>query len=757
MFKVLKIKKTRAVCVLIMIFVFAVLSLSEHIPPKPVSKTAPDTDFSAERALIHLQKIAKEPHPTGTIQNEKVREYLVEQLNLMGLNPKVEHSNYSSLFPKMLIGGDIYNVVSKLEGTQDGKAIVIAAHYDSVQHGPGAGDDGAGVAALLETIRALKASTPLKNDIYFVFTDGEEQGLMGAREFWKRSNRTQNIGLFINFEARGTKGPSIMFQTSKQNGGMIQEFAKATSDPVTTSFLGNLFQIMPNDSDMTVSNELGIPGLNFAFGDGWTGYHTPQDDIEHLDLRSLQQHGENALNMATHFGEIDIDHLKKEDYVYFNLFGLVIHYSYYWVYPITGLILLLFIGSMVLAVKKKWISIKGIGVSLLAIVISMLTAALLCVLVWMGVSALWAKPMTLFTGAVYDSNLYQFSFLALTIGICMFIWNRFRSINQLEMTFTAMLFGVIFLGLSSQFLPGASYLFAGPLLVHLLIIGWQLLRNRVEQSESPSLVLLVTLSCLPVMLFTPIISLLFTFFPVALTPYLMIVVVWILALLFMQIKIIAQLGRLTTPLLVGIAVILLGICWFYTSPSPDKPIDSHLLYVMDQDKQQAKWVSTRPPDNWSKQFVESDSTTSLKDILPFNYDKEAWTGNAPLEKVHFPKVAVTQKKSIQEKRKIHFRISGDQNIQNLYLMIPNQRIQSVKVENESSQVPSNMKTFYYKQNGIPKNGLNLEIEIIGNQPIQITFAAERFPYLPIRTKRPNYLMTSGLFDESMFIIKRFTY
>lgn len=118
---------------------------------------------------------------------------------------------------------------------------------------------------------------------------------------------------------------------------------------------------------------------------------------------------------------------------------------------------------------------------------------------------------------------------------------------------------------------------------------------------------------------------------------------------------------------------------------------------------------------------------------------------------------MTKKQSKEGKRKIYVRVLGNQNIQNFYLMIPNQRVQFVKVADESYQIPSNMKTFYYKQTGVAKKRLNLEIEVCGNQTSQFIFAVEHFPYLPIRTKRPKHLMTSGLFDESMFVIKRFTY
>ena len=48
------------------------------------------------------------------------------------------------------------NVVARLEGTEQGPAVLLAAHYDSVAAGPGASDDGTGAATVLEIARALK-------------------------------------------------------------------------------------------------------------------------------------------------------------------------------------------------------------------------------------------------------------------------------------------------------------------------------------------------------------------------------------------------------------------------------------------------------------------------------------------------------------------------------------------------------------------------------------------------------------------------
>jgi hypothetical protein len=746
----------KTISIISFIVLFAFISLFTIVPPNPDKKADISKHFSADRAVQHLNHIAKTAHPSGSVENEKVRNYLVEQLKLLGLKPVIEHSNHASLYPKMLIGGDMYNVIGKLEGISTDHAMMMSAHYDSVQQGPGASDDGSGVAALLETIRVLKSGPPLKNDIYFVFTDGEEQGLMGAKEFWTKSNHKQKIDLIINFEARGTSGPSIMFQTSDQNGWMVKEFAKAAPNPVTSSLLGNLFEIMPNDSDLTVSNENKIPGLNFAYGDGWTGYHTPHDDVKHLDIRSLEHQGQNALAMARHFGQLELNDIKKENAVYFNFLGVVISYSYYWVYPLTGLIVLLLIMVTLLAVKKKCATYKGLGISLLAILLAIISSILATVLIWTGVNALWAKKMTLFSSAIYYSLYYQWAFMLITASICFLIWRRFRSVNEWEMTLAAIFIGAIFLILLTQFLPGASYLFAWPLLVSLLILGWVVWKNKMDKISTNTWTLSL-ISFLPIVLFVPLFKLLFTFFPIRLVPYLMLLFVWLLALLFMQCKQLFQLGQWVPYTLIGIAVVILSISFFRANPSADRPIDSNLFYVVDQDKKQAQWVTTRPPEKWTKKYIDATNISDIKSILPFNYDKKAWVGNAPVRNYQMPKIKLVQTEKKQGNRIVHFRFTGGTDVQNMYLSIPGGRVQKIKVGEDSFTIPNSMETFYYKQAGIPKKGLDVVVEVKGNQPVEFTFGSEQHPDPEIRSKRPPHLITSGLFDESILVIRRVTY
>lgn len=91
--------------------------------------------------------------------------------------------------------------------------------------------------------------------------------------------------MIANFEARGSKGSSFMFQTSDSNSRIIEEYAQAVSNPVSNSLLVDLYKQLPNDTDLTVALEHGLPGLNFAYGDGWVAYHTPMDNTENVSLK----------------------------------------------------------------------------------------------------------------------------------------------------------------------------------------------------------------------------------------------------------------------------------------------------------------------------------------------------------------------------------------------------------------------------------------------------------------------------------------
>ena len=134
--------------------------------------------------------------------------------------------------------------------------------------GPGAGDDASGVAAILESLRALKAGPPPDRDIIILINDGEEIGLFGAEVFAEEHPWAKDVGVVLNFDARGNTGPSFMFETSDGNGWLIEQMARALPHPMATSLTGEVYRLMPNDTDLTVYKKQGMAGLNFAFVGG---------------------------------------------------------------------------------------------------------------------------------------------------------------------------------------------------------------------------------------------------------------------------------------------------------------------------------------------------------------------------------------------------------------------------------------------------------------------------------------------------------
>ena len=180
---------------LVLVAIVTLCARQSATPPTPASSQNP-TGFSLANAQSHVAKIATEPHPNATPANARVRQFLVDELTKLDLNPQV-HTGQS-------FGYTLRNITATLPGSaHSGRAILLAAHYDSVPGGPGASDDAAAVAALLETCRALKAGPPLRHDVRLLITDGEEFGLLGARAYFEdpaTADVRKTVALALNFD-----------------------------------------------------------------------------------------------------------------------------------------------------------------------------------------------------------------------------------------------------------------------------------------------------------------------------------------------------------------------------------------------------------------------------------------------------------------------------------------------------------------------------------------------------------------------------
>lgn len=538
--KRIKRKPNKQISTLIIILIFGLfmtLSLIQESSPKPVLETAQLTEFSAERAMKHVREIAKEPHPTGSEAHERVIAYIISEMQKLGVEPVKQELTREFMdrdFPVDLSGSKAYNIIGKLPGTNSSKAIMLTAHHDSVKFGPGANDDAVGVAALLETLRALKASPPLQNDVVFLITDAEEIDLLGARAYWNDVNSPyrNEIGMLANFETRGTKGSSLMFQTSRDNGWLVKNFAKTAQNPVSSSLMGDVYAMLPNDTDMTISNSTNISGINFAFGDGWTGYHTTRDNVDNVSLSTLQHHGVNALQVANHFGNIDISESKEPDRVYFNLFGKLIHYPKSSVILLSSLIAIMFLYALVIGLRKKVISVNHLLIGMGGVITAIILSIGINYGLWYVVDHLWAYKLKVRQGAIFYNNWFELSFLFMTFGICYTLvgWIR-KKISLVNFWVAGQFIWVILLMVISIYLPGGSYLFMFPLFIQLIILIIAL-RSRVADRVIMHPVGLLFIASVPILLWTFIVRMLFVFLPVATNVYVMAIPVLLFAILY---------------------------------------------------------------------------------------------------------------------------------------------------------------------------------------------------------------------------------
>ncbi len=225
--------------------------------------------------------------------------------------------------------GQVHNVVVRIPGSDpDAGAILVSAHHDSVAAGPGAGDDGSGVAVLLELARLLahqgggEGLLSRRRPLVLLFVDGEEHGLIGAQAFLSGHRFADDIAFAINLDAGGNDGLATLTRTSAGNGPAIVALADHLRHPRAASVTATAYALTPYDTDFSAYDRAGIFSLDFGIGEDKAPYHTPNDRIDALDRGSLQHLGETALAAIAALDDLEEGvHEGAGDRVYLDLLG----------------------------------------------------------------------------------------------------------------------------------------------------------------------------------------------------------------------------------------------------------------------------------------------------------------------------------------------------------------------------------------------------------------------------------------------------
>jgi hypothetical protein len=473
---------------LLVMLLSVLLGFAQFATPAVVPKSAPATEFSAERAMTQLRVIAQQSRLTGSVGNAQTRAYLMQQITAMELQPEVQTTTVT-LRPTgwdTFQMGTVHNVVARLKGTSSTYAILLDAHYDSGATGPGASDEGSGVVTLLETMRALTAGPPLKNDVIFVFTDGEERDMLGAHAFATQHPWMQEVGLALNFEAGGSGGPAEVYMTSQQNGWLINEYLQEAPAPLASSFLNNLAWVFSSQRlgcDLEEYMARGSAGLDFLYIHNTPVYHTLLDNVQTIDPSSIQHEGAAALTLVRHFGAMDLSRMPTTpNNVMFNILpGVVVHYPETWAIPLAVGILLLLLGALALGFRRKHLTVGGFALGALIFPLSVIGVLILSILGWAALKAVNQNYQVTMAGSYYGSDQVVFGLAALVIAAmsALFLWLRGR-IRMYNLAAGVLVCWAVLMLSSSLFFPGGSYLFTWPLLASVLALGWLFLTKEPE-------------------------------------------------------------------------------------------------------------------------------------------------------------------------------------------------------------------------------------------------------------------------------------
>jgi hypothetical protein len=455
------------------------LQLAAARPPAPLPLTAPEEAFSAARALALVERLLGDgaPHPTGSEANAAVRDRIIAELTALGYAAETQAAfSCSQIWP---ICGTVENVLARLPGERDGPAVMLAAHYDSVPAGPGAADDMAGVATVLEIARILAAGTPPGNPVIFLLTDGEEPGLLGAEAFTAAHPWADSVGVVVNLEARGTSGPSILFETAGDNSQLVAAFLDHAPRPVVSSLYDTLYEFLPNNTDLTVFAAAGLPGINFGFIEEDAHYHTPLDNLANLDPGSVQHQGDNALAAVRAYGALDLARLPAGNRVSLDLLpGAIVHWPEPWTLGLAAACLLLWAGLAITLLRRRETSGRALLSGLVVLPAGVLGAAVLGLGLVLGVSALsgaaepwYAQPLPL-RAAVWAGALLVVALLATAVA---------RRAGYWGLSLGVWLWWALLSLLTAAFVPGFSAMFLVPTgltLVTLALVAFTRLRLR---------------------------------------------------------------------------------------------------------------------------------------------------------------------------------------------------------------------------------------------------------------------------------------
>jgi hypothetical protein len=650
------IKKAISVLLIILAIYW---SFSALLPSKISTIDAPDDTFSTQRALVHLKEISKKPHYVGSLEHETVRNYIVKALENLGLEVEIQKGYILTDWGTVT---QPKNIIARIKGSDNTKALMLLSHYDSKSHASlGASDAGSGVVTILEGLRAYLHENKIpKNDIIVLISDAEELGLNGASLFVNKHPWAEEVGLVLNFEARGSGGPSYMLmETNGGNHNLMSGFIEANPEyPVTNSLAYSVYKKLPNDTDLTRFREEGnIDGFNFAFIDDHFDYHTSLDTYERLDRNTLEHQGSYLMPLLNYFADANLNNLKSDtDDIYFNvpLFKTV-SYPYSWVLPMLILAILIFIALVFYGIHKRTLNSKHIAIGFLPGIAALIINGAIGYFGWKILTSIYPQYNEMLHGFTYNGYTYILAFTFLSTAICMWLYNKvYKPENTASLVVPPLFLWLVICSLVAFQLKGASF-FIIPVYFGLISLFILVRQKR------PNIILMTLLLFPTLLILSPFVKM----FPVGLGLKTIIATTILVSLIFSLC--IGVFGFYRYKNRWSYILFLLAIGCFVSAHlnsdfNAENPKPNSLVYYLDTDKEEAVWATyDHMLDPWTEAYL-TESPDTDHDITKTTFGSKYNTGfsyskKANIKPIKHPYIDIQKDTIIGENRFLKIFIS----------------------------------------------------------------------------------------------------
>lgn len=652
------------------VIVVVLLFANDQKMPQSISKSSELNDFSTQSALDHIKIISQDQHHVGTNAHTRVKNYLVDELTKIGFDVQIQDTMVLSKWQNLV---KVQNVIAKKKGSTSGKALLLLTHYDTAPQARayGASDDANGLGVILEGMRMyVKKNQSFKNDIIILFSDAEELGLNGAYGFAKHHPWQENVGVVVNFEARGTSGPSMMLaETNHGNQALIEAFSKAKVPyPMANSLMYSVYKMLPNDTDLTAFREVSdIPGYNFAYIDGHYHYHTELDKFENLDPKSVEHQATYFLSMVSYLANADLSQMNaKEDLTYFSIPKFFFSYPSSWNFYLWLSAFVLFLVITFFGFGKQELKVNGVLKGFLPFLLSLISAGGLTFGLWQLILKLYPAYSDILCGFTYNGHDYMLAFAFLTASLFIYFYSKFyKKESFLSFVFAPLFFWLILTFFIQQKLEGASFLII-PLIFS--IFSWGLM--MLTKFKSPYLHLILALPTL--LIIAPLIQL----FPIGLglkimfgSSVLMILGLSLMLPLLFEAKHLKNVSYFTMFLF----IVFVLKAHFNSDFDEKNPKPNSLIYVSDYTTNQHYWATyNQVLDPWVKNYIDPNNQLTVNDNLQQSKYNTGFTFKTPTEEKNIPRpeIIVLADSIKGDLRHFEFEIKANRPTNKLELFVP---------------------------------------------------------------------------------------